>query len=169
MKFNTMIDNKSIEMEFSESLSELLINNKKNYKIDYIQLSKNSYSLILDGKSHYILVSNKTNPYEITIDHFKYLVNVKNELDIQIGNIDSRSHHDYSKRQIIAEIPGLITNIFVSEGDFIEKNSKLFILEAMKMENEITSNVSGKIEKINYEIGQTVKKGSIIMEINNNE
>ena len=169
MKFNTMIDNKSIEMEFSESLSELLINNKKNYKIDYIQLSKNSYSLILDGKSHYILVNNKTNPYEITIDHFKYFVTVKNELDIQIGDISSKSHFDCSKRQITAEIPGLITNIFVSEGDLVEKNSKLFILEAMKMENEITSNLSGEIIKINYEIGQTVKKGSIIMEFNNNE
>ena len=167
MKFNTIIDNKNIELEFSESLDELLLKNKKRYKIDCIQLSKNSYSLILDGKSHYIIVNNKSNPYEIIIDHYKYYVSVNNELDMLIGNPNFKSDFSSSRIKVSAEMPGLITQIFVNEGDLVEKKSKLFILEAMKMENEISSSVSGKINKINYKIGQTVSKGNVIMEINN--
>ncbi|SVB13683.1 uncharacterized protein METZ01_LOCUS166537 [marine metagenome] len=66
---------------------------------------------------------------------------------------------------IHAQIPGLISKIFVKEGDQIEVNQKLFILEAMKMENEIDSPISGIVDKIHYKTGDKVGKGNLIMDI----
>ena len=44
-------------------------------------------------------------------------------------------------------------------------NQKLFILEAMKMENEIDSPVNGIVDHIHCNAGDKVEKGNIIMEI----
>ena len=42
MKFNTIIENISLEMEFSDSINQHLINNNDNVEIDCIQLSINA-------------------------------------------------------------------------------------------------------------------------------
>ena len=67
--------------------------------------------------------------------------------------------------EIHAQIPGLVSQIFVKKGDKVEVSQKLFILEAMKMENEINSPVRGTVNAIYYKAGDTVNKGNIIMDI----
>ena len=69
--------------------------------------------------------------------------------------------------EIHAQIPGLVSQILVKKGDKVKVNQKLFILEAMKMENEIDSPVSGTIDRIHCKAGDKVEKGNIIMEIKN--
>ena len=69
--------------------------------------------------------------------------------------------------EIHAQIPGLLNRIFVQEGDGVNINQKLFILEAMKMENEIDSPISGIVDKIYIKAGDKVEKGDLIMEITN--
>ena len=48
---------------------------------------------------------------------------------------------------------------FVEEGAVIEKGQVLCIIEAMKLMNEIKSEVKGKIKKILVENGHTVEFG----------
>ena len=69
--------------------------------------------------------------------------------------------------KIHAQIPGLVSQFFVKKGDKVKVSQKLFILEAMKMENEIDSPVSGTIDHIHFKAGDKVEKGNIIMEIQN--
>ena len=54
---------------------------------------------------------------------------------------------------------------FVRLNQRVEKGEVLFIVEAMKVMNEIKSPVSGVIKKINVLDGQTVEFGQKIMEI----
>lgn len=54
---------------------------------------------------------------------------------------------------------------FIKEGDTVEKDQVLFILEAMKMFNEIKSPVAGKVVKIYPEDGELVEYGERIVEI----
>lgn len=70
---------------------------------------------------------------------------------------------DFSKKEIKAPISGIITGIFVKEGDFIEKGRKVVLLSAMKMENEIISEFKGKIKKILVSKKQKVKEGEILI------
>lgn len=54
---------------------------------------------------------------------------------------------------------------FVQVGKSVHKGDVLFIIEAMKVMNEITSPVSGKIVKINSTDGNMVEFGEVVLEI----
>jgi acetyl-CoA carboxylase biotin carboxyl carrier protein len=54
---------------------------------------------------------------------------------------------------------------FVGVGDQVKKGDVLFIVEAMKVMNEVVSPQSGKIVKILVDNGQTVEYGQTILEI----
>ena len=92
MKFNTIIEDISVEMEFSESLDQLLINPNNEMKIDCVQLSSNSYSLILNDKSHYLTINKQMDGYEVTVDHQTHLVQVQDEVDILLEKLGMKSN-----------------------------------------------------------------------------
>lgn len=50
-------------------------------------------------------------------------------------------------------------------GKKVKKGDSLFVLQAMKMENIITSPIDGVIKQFNVEKGQAVKKGDLLAEI----
>ncbi|GAI02049.1 unnamed protein product [marine sediment metagenome] len=53
---------------------------------------------------------------------------------------------DFSKKEIKAPIAGVISEIFIKEGDFVKREQKTFFLSTMKMENEIISDFDGKVK-----------------------
>lgn len=66
-------------------------------------------------------------------------------------------------------IPGTIIKINVKENQHAKEGESLLILEAMKMENNITMPFDGKVTSINIEIGQMVTKNYIMIEVKPNE
>ncbi len=165
MKFNTIIENQSLEMEFSDSLNQFSIKTENDVEIDCVKLSHNSYSLILNGQSHYLTIHPHLQGYEVTVDHHTHLVHVQDEVDILLKKIGMQDNESRHAGEIHAQIPGLVSQIYVKKGDKVKVNQQLFILEAMKMENEIDSPVSGIVDHIHCKEGDKVEKGNIIMEI----
>ena len=70
---------------------------------------------------------------------------------------------DLSKKEIRASLAGVISDIFVKEDDMVESGQKILTLSAMKMENEIVSELEGKVKKISVKKGQKVKEGEILI------
>lgn len=66
---------------------------------------------------------------------------------------------------IDAVIPGTILDVFVKNGQQVKKGEILLILEAMKMQNQITMPFDGKIKKVNVVPDEVVKKKHIMIEI----
>lgn len=66
---------------------------------------------------------------------------------------------------IKSPLPGTIIDIHVNVGDNVKAGDKLLTLEAMKMENIINSDKSGKVVKIAFKKGETVMEGDILIEI----
>ena len=62
-------------------------------------------------------------------------------------------------------MPGLVVRVEVEEGDLVEAGAGLLVVEAMKMENSLTAPVGGRIGPIHVDVGQTVEKGKMLMEI----
>ena len=92
-------------------------------------------------------------------------MHVQDKVDILLEQFGLQSEKSSHAGKIHAQIPGLVSQIFVKKGDKVKINQKLFILEAMKMENEIDSPVSGTIDHIRIKEGDKVEKGNIIMDI----
>ncbi len=63
------------------------------------------------------------------------------------------------------ESPSPDANAFVRVGQKISKGDTLFIVEAMKVMNEITAPVNGTIVKINVSDATMVEYGQVVMEI----
>jgi len=67
--------------------------------------------------------------------------------------------------QIRALMPGKVTSVLVKLADHVEVGSPLVILEAMKMQNEISSPITGRVKSVLVKDGQTVGKDALLMEI----
>ena len=63
-------------------------------------------------------------------------------------------------------LPGNILRINVSAGDTVEEGDVLVVVEAMKMETEIKSNVSGTIASVEVSVGDQVKAGQVLVTLN---
>ena len=60
-------------------------------------------------------------------------------------------------------LPGVIISIKVNVGDTVAKGQTVAVLEAMKMENNITSDRYGKIASVAVSAGDTVADGAILV------
>ena len=71
-------------------------------------------------------------------------------------------HYDESTA-VLAPLPGLIMNVLAEVGDEIKSGQNVVIMEAMKMENHIPSNITGVVTEIRVKTGDTVPEGHALM------
>ena len=67
--------------------------------------------------------------------------------------------------KVEAPMPGNIIDVKVNVGDSVKKGQVLFILEAMKMENEIMAGVDGTVTSVGTTKGSTVEAGTVLCTI----
>ena len=72
---------------------------------------------------------------------------------------------EVSSGSVVAPMPGTVIKIVKNAGDEVKAGELVLILEAMKMENEISSPVSGVISAINCTAGDTVNGGDVLFEV----
>jgi biotin carboxyl carrier protein len=67
--------------------------------------------------------------------------------------------------QIKAELAGNLWKIVVREGQQVQADETLMILESMKMEIPVTSPKAGRVTKIHVKEGETVQEGQLLAEV----
>jgi pyruvate carboxylase subunit B len=60
---------------------------------------------------------------------------------------------------------GTVLDVKVAEGDTVEAGQVLAIVEAMKMENEVTAPVGGVVESVSVSAGSAVTPGQAMFAI----
>ena len=66
---------------------------------------------------------------------------------------------------VTAPLPGRVIELKVKVGDTVKANDEVLVLEAMKMENSITTDYAGTVKQILVAEGQTVATDAVLMEI----
>lgn len=66
---------------------------------------------------------------------------------------------------ITSPISGKVVNIKVSKGQKVKEGDVLFVVEAMKMENEIHSPVDGTVEEILVSVGEVINPDEVVIKI----
>ena len=65
-----------------------------------------------------------------------------------------------------AYMPGRVTAVLAAEGEDVAAGQGVLVLEAMKMENEIQSEIDGRLEELLVAVGQTVDGGDPLFVVN---
>jgi len=68
-------------------------------------------------------------------------------------------------KKVVATMAGTIVEILVETGDEVAIGQSVAILESMKMEIPIESEVVGKVSSIKVSVGDFVNEGDVLMEL----
>jgi biotin carboxyl carrier protein len=62
-------------------------------------------------------------------------------------------------------MPGLIVRVEVSVNDIVTPGQGLAIVEAMKMENELTADVAARVSAVHVAPGDAVERDQVLVEL----
>jgi acetyl-CoA/propionyl-CoA/long-chain acyl-CoA carboxylase, biotin carboxylase, biotin carboxyl carrier protein len=78
-------------------------------------------------------------------------------------------HHGAARDAIVTPMQGTVLAVEVSEGDEVAAGQVVCVVEAMKMENEITSPRAGTVSGLSVQPGQPVSTGQVICLVTQDE
>ena len=115
-------------------------------------------------------MNNASGNYTVVVDGQKFNVTVsEGNSDIQITPAkvqETQTNTSTGGQEVEAVVNGAVWKILVKEGESVEKDQTLMILEAMKMEIDITSPISGTVGEILVATNDTVEEGQTLVLIN---
>ncbi len=166
MKMYIPKGNRFTEFEVAEEDGVLKISDsKQQHTIDLKALDRNLFSVLIDNQSHLIEAIQRDKNIQVILNQHQYVVPVLNEREKIEAEIIGESESLASIGEIRAPMPGLILRMEVEKGDTVQTGQPLIIMEAMKMENEIRSQVDGEIQEILVKENQKVEKNDLLLKI----
>ena len=118
-------------------------------------------SVTVDGKTFSVEIANpKADPMIITVDGTEFSVTA--DVSGAVSAAPAQSFVEGSET-VTAPIPGVIQEVNVKPGQTVKKGDVLFVLEAMKMKNNITALQDGKVQTVNVGKGDSVAHGDVLM------
>jgi pyruvate carboxylase subunit B len=121
------------------------------------------FSLLIEGRSYELLIEPGESEYRVTIEDRTYHVRVEDERAQLLRSLIRDRATTAGPVQIRAPMPGLIVRVEVAGGQRVNAGDGLLVVEAMKMENEIRSPVSGIVKQVAVEERQAVEKDEILV------
>lgn len=110
-------------------------------------------------------MANSNGEYTVTVNGERFNVQVSEGLDasIAVKSITPATPVAASSgAEIKASLPGLVFKVIANVGDTVQEGDVIIILEAMKMEIEIITPVSGTVSAIKVKEGQSVVNGQVL-------
>jgi len=116
----------------------------------------------IKGKPYDIEISEEEGKIKIKVGGKEFSFGREEEEKTSIAKT-SLPKRNFSKKEIKAPVTGVVSKIFVKEGEFVKSDQKVLILSAMKMENEIISENNGLVKKIRVKENQSVNIGDVLI------
>lgn len=110
-----------------------------------------------------VVMSDEGANIKLSINGYMYPVQVFSERDLYFQRLlkDTATKKSGTVK-IVAPMPGLIKTVQVQNGQQVKKGERLFILEAMKMENDIKAPFDGVVSGINVSGGVAAEKNHVL-------
>ena len=112
--------------------------------------------VIVDGEEFDVSIESDGDVYRVSIEDQVFEVKIPGASATAPKRSRDTSRGKKSGT-ISANIPGKVVTIDVSVSDRVEEGQVVLILEAMKMQNEITAPVSGVVESIHCSEGESIE------------
>jgi biotin carboxyl carrier protein len=135
-----------------------------SYCLDFSTVGDGStFSLLVDGRSHDCLVDRVDGGLAVQIEGERILVVIEDQRERAAHAVTPARQS--GKRHVRAVMPGTVVEVAVTEGQEVEEGQTLLILEAMKMRNPVAAEASGRVVRLEVQVGQSVAGGELLMEL----
>jgi 3-methylcrotonyl-CoA carboxylase alpha subunit len=131
---------------------------ERHYLIDSVRLVDGILYLNVDGQQKQVAVARQGRSVWVTLGGQTY----------QLQRVDRRSQigersGSRTASELEAMMPGVVQEILVAEGEAVTVGQPILVLEAMKMEQRLTSSGDGVVQAIHVQPGQLVRQGQILV------
>jgi biotin carboxyl carrier protein len=99
----------------------------------------------------------------LAIDGLEYAAEVVDEARARLASVAGARSGSHARLELKSPMPGLIVKVVCSVGDEIRAGQPLVVLQAMKMENELSLPRGGRVATVKAESGQTVEQGQVLV------
>lgn len=143
-----------------------------------IDREADSVTVEVDGKSFTVEVGRvRDGPFEVTVGKRKVSVQVESTgsarvdgrpVAFRVARFDPTGAAGVGAGAdglVRPPMPGSVARLLVKKGDKVAKGAPLAVLEAMKMQNEITAPLAGVVRKVHAKTGDAVTTADVVMEI----
>ena len=117
------------------------------------------YNIKVNGKKYKVEVIGISEAEPVKVEKTKVEVQAKAEEPV----VENKPEVSEGNKTVDAPLQGTILEIKVKVGDEIKKGQTVAILEAMKLENEVVSTVSGKVLEIKVSKSQQVNNKQVLL------
>jgi biotin carboxyl carrier protein len=163
MKYFVGLGGKTIEVELDGETVRV------NGSVLSAQLLRTTHTpvcqLALDGVPRPLVLRRNQGQWHVQLGGHEWSATVEDERTRQIRSLTGQSAKPGTGGSIRAPMPGLVVRVEVEEGQRVEPGAGVVVLEAMKMENEITSPTGGQVRVVHVTAGQAVEKGTVLVDI----
>jgi len=135
------------------------------YVIDARRLDPQTLSLVGKGKTSSsiearVVDSGNRGDLNVTIDGVCLHARVNQGSRIVSGDNDDAV---VGQNEVVAPMPGRVARLLVQVGDTVEARQSVVVIEAMKMENELSTERAGIVKRILTSEGASVDTGSVLL------
>lgn len=172
-----------IDLKKDESKGFSVDINGKEYRASLEGTSGNTIQVVVEGNLYFIELPNEptTSKIDAVINERSRIIESQDIFGSKKIIITKESNAPLQKESIINEIkpssqkpsksaegilapmPGKVVAVAKKVGDTISVGDVVVILEAMKMENEITSNKDGKVTEVRVKEGESVDAHDVLV------
>ena len=134
------------------------------YMAEFIQYDNNQLKIMLNGRTETVYCS--VNDEQKTIVNFHGLNFACFRTDQLNDTLDYACKESVNdKSRLVSPMPGKVVKINVKEGDEVYEGMIMMVVEAMKMENNITASGRAKVKRILVTEGQMVDNKMQLLEL----
>jgi biotin carboxyl carrier protein len=120
-------------------------------------------SLAVGDSRAELLAARDEDGVRLAIAGVEYRADVVDEAHARLAAVAGKRATSHARRELRAPMPGLLVKILCEVGDVIQPAQPLAVLQAMKMENELSLPRGGTVIAISAEAGQTVEQGQVLV------
>ena len=141
-------DDKQIQIEIED----------KTIDVEFAKIEDNLYSIIYDGKSITLAVLRKGHHLQIFINGDLYELEAVSERDKR-----KSSQLASGMQEIKSPMPSRVVKLLKKQGDEVEADEGVAVVEAMKMESELKSPIKGEVKDVFVNEGDAVEAGTVLI------
>ena len=113
------------------------------------------------GKVFDIALDGNAGDYRAVVNGESLPVRVESD----IGRAAAHTHREHGDDVVVSPMPSKVVEVRVRPGESVERGAPLVVVEAMKMQNELTAERSGVVGEVFVNAGDAVESGAPLLRI----